>query len=190
MTTSADIRGLVITGLTGATDAANSVFSPFDWPTVPTNFPCILVRAPRERKHSLGKNAPLFSVTTTVEIIARTRAVAALGDMGSAEALAAAERLKAQIEVALINNNSIWANPDGSQVIEQFESVESEITTSSEGEMPMAELQMRIEIEFTQGPDDFYPIPSTPLEGFGGTVVQPEGTLAPQFSITFQPPIS
>lgn len=187
MTTSADIRGLVINGLTGATSAGASVFSPFDWPTQPETFPCILVRAPRERKRSLGKNAPLFSVTTTVEIIARTRALAQLGDAGSAQALAAAEQLKAQIEVALINNTSIWVNSDGSQIIEQFESVESEIATNSEGEMPMAELQMRIEIEFIQGPDDFCPIPSTPLDGFNGTVVEPAGTLEPQFSITFTP---
>ncbi|BCF96632.1 hypothetical protein PPGU19_012010 [Paraburkholderia sp. PGU19] len=190
MTTSADIRGLVIGGLIGATNAGTSVFSPFDWPTSLESFPCILVRAPRERKHSLGKNAPLFEVTTTVEIIARTRAVAQLGDAGSAEALAAAEQLKQQIEVALINNPSLWVDPDGGQIIEQFESVESEITTSSEGEMPMAELQMRIEIQFVQGPDDFYPIPSIPLENFTGTVVQPAGTVEPTFSITFQPPIS
>lgn len=190
MTTSADIRGLVIQGLTGATDAGASVYSPFDWPTNQESFPLILVRAPRERKRSLGKNAPLFSVTTGVEIIARTRSVAQLGDAGSAVALAAAERLKAQIEVALINNNSIWVNPDGSQIIEQFESVESEITTGSEGEMPMAELQMKIDIEFTQGPDDFYPVPSTPLQIINGTVVEPTGTLEPQFSIAFINPIS
>jgi hypothetical protein len=189
MTTSADIRALVIRGLTGATNAGASVFSPFDWPTVIASFPCILVRAPRERKHSLGKNAPLFEVTTTVEIIARTSAGALVGDAGSAQALAAAEQLKQQIEVALINNTSLWVNPDGSQVIEQFESVESEITTTSEGEMPMAELQMRMEIQFVQSPADFYPIPSTPLQQLSGTVVQPAGTVEPQFSITFQNPI-
>jgi hypothetical protein len=185
MTTSADIRGLVISGLMGSTSAGTSVTSPFDWPTSPPTFPCILVRTPRERKQSLGKNAPLFSVTTTVEIIARTRSVALVGDAGSAQALAAAEQLKAQIEVALINNTSLWADSSGGQIIEQFESVESEITTNSEGEMPMAELQMRIEIQFAQGPDDFYPIPGTPLETITGTVVQPAGTVEPFFSITF-----
>jgi hypothetical protein len=190
MTTSADIRSLVIQALTGSTNAGASVFSPFDWPTSPTSFPCILVRAPRERKRSLGKNAPLFSVTTTVEIIARTRAVAQIGDAGSAEALALAEQLKYQIEVALINNTSIWVDENGGQVIEQFESVESEITTSSEGEMPMAELQMRIEIEFTQGPDSFHPIDGTPLTGMDVTVVEPPGTVEPKFSIEFPNPIS
>lgn len=190
MTTSASIRALVVQGLSGATDAGEAVYSPFDWPTGPTSYPCILVRAPRERKTSLGKNAPLFSVTTTVEIIARTRSPALVGDAGSAVALAAAETLKAQIEVTLINNTSLWVDPAGGQLIEQFSSVESEITTSSEGEMPMAELVMRLDIEFTQGPSDFYPINGTPLEGFDVVVQEPPGTVEPGFSITFPNPIS
>ena len=190
MTTSADIRALVVQGLTDATDAGAAVFSPFDWPTAPNSYPCVLVRAPRERKSSLGKNAPLFSVTTTVEIVARTIATASVGDAGSAEALAAAERLKSQIEVSLINNTSLWADSSGGQIIEQFSSVESEIVTSSEGEMPMAELLMRIEIEFTQGPDDFYPIVGVPLAGIDMQVQEPTGTVQPGFSITFPNPIS
>lgn len=190
MTTSADIRALVVKGLTGATDAATAVYSPFDWPTTQSAYPCILVRAPRERKTSLGKNAPLFSVTTTVEIFARTRAAALVGDAGSAQALAAAERLKQQIEVTLINNTSLWVDSDGAQIVEQFSSVESEIATSSEGDMPMAELQMRIEIEFTQGPEDFYPIVGVPLAGIDMRVQEPDGTVEPGFSIDFPNPIS
>jgi hypothetical protein len=190
MTTSADIRELVVQGLTGATAAGNAVFSPFDWPTAQNAYPCILVRAPREKKVSLGKNAPLFSVTTTVEIIARTIAVAAVGDAGSAEALAAAEQLKSQIEVTLINNTALWVNPDGGQIIEQFSSVDSEITTSSEGDMPTAELLMHIEIEFTQGPDDFYPVPGVPIAGIDMRAQEAPGTVEPGFSIDFPPPIS
>ncbi|MBB3256866.1 hypothetical protein F4827_001711 [Paraburkholderia bannensis] len=190
MTTSADIRAIVVQGLTDVTDAGASVYSPFDWPTAQNAYPCILVRAPRERKTSLGKNAPLFSVTTTVEIYARTRAVAAIGDAGSAQALAAAEKLKSQIEVTLINNTSLWVDTNGVQIIEQFSSVESEITTSSEGDMPMAELQMRLEIEFTQGPEDFYPIAGVPLAGIDMRVQEPDGTVEPGFSIDFPNPIS
>jgi hypothetical protein len=190
MTTSADIRTIVVSGLKDATDAGQAVFSPFDWPTAQNAYPCILVRAPRERKHSLGKNAPLFSVTTTVEIFAKTVSTAAVGDEGSAVALAAAEKLKAQIEVALINNTSLWVDSNGVQIIEQFASVESEISTSSDGEWPMAELQMRMEIEFTQGPDDFYPIVGVPLAGIDTQVQEPAGTVQPGFSIDFPPPIS
>lgn len=187
MTTSAELRALFVTALTGATDAGSTVYSPFDWPTEPTAYPFILVRAPKERKVSLGRNAPLFDVTTTIEIIARTKSPAQVSDAGSAVALAAAERLKGQIEVALINNPAVWAYPDGSQRISQFASVDSEITTSSEGSMPMAELLMHIEVDFTQGPEDFFPIPSIPLEGFDAGVQEPAGTVSPGFSITFPP---
>ncbi len=157
---------MFVTALIGATDAGPSVFSPFDWPTASDAYPCILVRAPKERKQSLGRNAPLFSVTTTIEIVARTKSPALVGDAGSAIALAAVERIKGQIEIALINNPAVWAepaDPSGAQRIQQFSSIDSEITTSSEGEKPMAELLMHIEVEFTQGPGDFFPIPSVPL---------------------------
>jgi len=190
VTTSADIRALVATALKGATSAADQVYTPFDWPTAPGTYPQILVRAPKEHKKSLGKNAPLFDVTTTIHIVARTQSPGAAGDAGSAAALAAAEQLKQQIEVALINNRTIWTNPDGSQRISQFASVDSEISSSSEGSMPMAELRMVIEIEFSQGPDCFWPIPSTPLENFTGTIPEPDGTVEPTFSITFPNPIS
>ncbi|MGN6589294.1 MAG: hypothetical protein ACTHKE_03280 [Sphingomicrobium sp.] len=190
MTTSANIRALVVQGLTGATAAGASVYSPFDWPTASNSYPSILVRAPRERKVSLGKNAPLFEVTTTIEITARAVSTALVGDAGSAVALAAAEQLKTQIEVALINNTSLWVDANGVQIIEQFASVESEITTSSEGEFPMAELQMRMEIQFVQDADDFHPIVGVQLGGFDMQVQEPPGTVEPGFSITFPPPIS
>lgn len=190
MTTSAELRDLFVEALGGATDANANVYSPFDWPTDPDAYPIIIVRAPKERKQSLGPNAPIFDVTTTIEITARTKSIALLGDAGSAAALAAAERLKGQIEVALINNPFLWAHPDGSQRISQFASVDSELTTSSEGDMPIAELLMHIEVEFTQGPEDFFPIPSIPLEGFDAGVKEPVGTVEPGFSITFPNPIS
>jgi len=189
MTTSADLRSLIAATLSGATAAGASVYTPFDWPTV-APYPSILVRAPHEHKKSLGKNAPLFEVTTTIDIVARTQAPAAVNDAGSAAALAAAEQLKQQIEVALINNPALWANPDGSQRISQFTSVDSEINTSSEGSMPIAELHMVIEVEFAQGPDDFFPIPSIPLAGFDAGMQMPDGTTEPGFSISFPPPIS
>lgn len=190
MTTSADIRTSFINALKGATDAGQSVFSPFDWPTAPGSYPVILVRAPRERKESLGRNAPLFTVTTTIEIIARTQSPGEIGDLGSAVALAAAEQLKMQIEVALINNPAVWADSNGHQVIQQFASVESDLTTSSDGQMPMAELLMHIEVEFVQGPEDFFPVSGTPLEEVSIAIQMPDGTVEPTFSIPIPPPIS
>lgn len=186
MTTSAEIRSVFIDALKGATDAGQSVFSPFDWPTQPDSYPFIGVRAPKERKESLGKAAPLFLVTTTIEIVARTRSAALPHDAGSAQALAALEVLKGQIEVALINNPAVWVkDASGAARIQQFASVESEMSTSSEGEMPLASLVMHIEVEFVQGPEDFYPIPSNPIAGFDAGVVMPSGTVEPGFSITF-----
>lgn len=164
MTTSADLRALFVTALKGATNAGQSVYSPFDWPTAPNSYPVILVHARKERKESLGPNTPEFNVFTTIEIIARTKSPALVGDAGSAAALAAAETLKLQIETALINNPAIWADPNGGQRIEQFTSVDSELNTNSEGAMPMAELLMTIEVKFYQGPEDFFPIPTNPLQ--------------------------
>lgn len=164
MTTSADIRALFVTALKGATDAGQAVFSPYDWPTSPGSYPSILVHARKERKVSLGPNTPEFDVYTTVEIVARTRSPAGIADAGSAAALGAAEALKLQIETALINNPLIWADPAGGQRIEQFTSVDSEINTNSEGEMPLAELAMSIEVKFYQGPELFFPIPTSPLQ--------------------------
>ncbi|MEO1354492.1 MAG: ABC transporter permease [Pseudomonadota bacterium] len=164
MTTSADLRALFVSALKGATSAGQAVYSPFDWPTSPTSYPLILVHARKERKVSLGPNVPEFDVYTRVEILARTKSPAQVGDAGSATALAAAELLKAQIETTLINNPLIWQDPAGGQRIEQFTSMESDIDTSSEGDMPMAELVMHIEVKFYQGPELFYPIATVPLQ--------------------------
>ncbi|AIO23218.1 hypothetical protein [Burkholderia cepacia] len=185
MTTSADLRALFVTALKGATDAGDAVFSPYDWPTAPNAYPSILVHARKERKESLGRNVPQFNVTATLEIIARTKSAALVGDAGSAAALAAAEKLKAQIESVLINNPAIWADPAGGQRIQQFSSVDSELTTSSDGEMPIAELLMTIDVEFFQSADDFFPIPLTPLQGVDLVIQEPDGTTQPGLTINF-----
>jgi hypothetical protein len=186
MTTSADIRQAIVTALTGTTDAGNSVHSPFDWPTQMNAYPAILVRNPREHKESWGPNAPAFNVTATIEIFARTKSPAQVGDAGSTAALLAAESLKQQIETELINNPAIWAMPwpGMGQRVQEFKSVDSDIYTTSQGDMPMAEIHMRIEVVFIQTPADFFPIPSVPLTQIGGTVEMPEGTTEPEFVVT------
>lgn len=167
MTTSTQLRELFVQVLKGQTDAGGEVYSPFDWPTAPDSYPLILVHCRRERRVSLGPNIPQFDVYATLEITARTKSPALVGDEGSKVALAAVEALKGQIEVALINNPTIWADPNGGQRIEQFSSVDSEVNTSSEGDMPMAELLMNIDVKFYQGPEDFYPIVGDPLTSVG-----------------------
>jgi hypothetical protein len=185
MTTSADLRTLFVQALMGQTLAGDSVYSPFDWPTSPASYPLILVHARKERKVSLGPNVPEFDVYATLEIIGRVQSPAGIHDTGSAAALAAAEALKLQMETALINNPLIWADPNGGQRIEQFTTVESEINTNSEGSMPMAEVAMSIEVKFYQGPEDFFPIPLTPLSELTLGANQPSGTTEPGFDIVF-----
>lgn len=185
MTTIADIRAGFVAALKGATDAGDSVFSPFDWPTMAGAYPCILVRAPHERKESQGPGQPAFDVFATLKVIAKTISPAMVGDEGSAVALAAAERLKAQIEVALINNPLIWNDVGRGSLIEQFVSVDSDISTSSDGEMPMVELVMDIEVKFYQGPEDFFQIPTVSINELQIAVPVPEGT--PQPGIIIHP---
>lgn len=185
MTTSADIRAKFVEALKGSTDAGDLVFSPFDWPTTGDAYPCVLVRAPKERKESQGPFQPGYDVYTTLQVVARTVSPALIGDEGSAVALAAAERLKAQIEAALINNPLIWNDSTGGALIEQFTSVDSEISTSSDGEMPMAELVMHIEVKFYQGPEDFFPIPAAVIDEVQIAVSVPDGT--PQPGIIIHP---
>ncbi|GJG92838.1 ABC transporter permease [Cupriavidus pauculus] len=176
MTTSTQIRDLFVQALKGHTDAGQAVYSPFDWPTAPDSYPLILVHCRKERKVSLGPNVPQFDVYSILDITARTKSPALAGDEGSKVALAAVEALKGQIEVALINNPAVWVDPNGGQRIEQFSSIDSEVNTSSEGDMPMGELSMQIEVKFYQGPEDFYPIPKAPLQTIGLTILAPEGT--------------
>lgn len=185
MTTSADIRAAVVTALTGATDAGSAVYSPYDWPSTPSSYPIVIVSAPCERKVSTGRYAPLFTVTTTIEIIVATQSPTQTGAAGLGVALAAAEKIKAQIETALINNPAVWADASGAQRVQQFLSVDSQFTTSSAGTLPTAQLTMHFCVEFMQGPADFYPIPSTALQGFDAGMQQPAGTAEPGFSISF-----
>jgi hypothetical protein len=185
MTTCTELRDAFVTALVNATDAGASVYSPYDWPTAPTAYPWVLVDWRTETKKSLGRNAPLFEVTTEIQIIARTKAAAQTADAGSLVARAAAERLKQQIEQNIIGNPAVQANADGSQRIQQIKSVHTEMNTSSEGEMPMAELVMTFEVEFVQAGDDFYRLNGTPIKEIDVTVQEPPGTVEPSFSIIF-----
>lgn len=185
MTTCTELRDAFVAAITNGTDAGAAVFSPFDWPTAPTAYPWVLVDWRTETKHSLGRNSPLFNVLTNIQIVARTKAAAQTGDLGSQAARIAAERLKAQIEKCIIGNPAVQANADGSQRIQQFKSVHSELNTSSEGEMPIAELVMTFAVEFVQSPDDFYPLDGLPLQGIDVTVKEPAGTVEPEFSVNF-----
>lgn len=156
MTTSTQLRDLAVNALKGATDAGQNVYTIRTWPTEASNYPIIMVKAPKEHKESLGRNAPQFNTTLTLGILARVKAAAQLKDAGALAAEQAIERLKNQIEVALINNPSLMDE------IQQFASVDTEVDVNSEGDDINGQLVMTLAIEFYQGPEDFYPVVGTP----------------------------
>ncbi len=175
---SAIVRDLVVTALIGKTDAAARVYSPRDWPTAEEMYPLILVQTPFEEKNSLGLAAPQFNTVTTVRITGRLQALdGTVENDGAQKAETALERLREQVERAVINSTDL------TRQIQQFVRVRSTIDVNSGGEGHTAQLLMELDIEYYQGPEDFYPITATPLAGIDITTVMPDGTTEPLATI-------
>lgn len=175
---SATIRALVIAALVGKTDAGTRVYSPRDWATSEDMYPIILVQTPYEEKQSLGRNAPQFNTVTTVRITGRLQEIdSADANNGASLAESALENLREQIERAVINSYEL------TRQTQQFKSVRSTIDISAGGEGHTAQLLFELDIEYYQGPEDFYPIESTPLEGIDVTIIEPDGTTKPLVKI-------
>ncbi|CNE42390.1 hypothetical protein [Yersinia kristensenii] len=174
----AQIRKLVVNAIIGNTDAENRVYSPRDWPTTEDMYPAILVQTPIEEKQSLGRNAPQFNTITTVRITGRLQELDSENENdGANKAELALERLREQIERAVINSYEL------TRQIQQFARVRSTIDLDSGGEGHMAQLLMELDIEYYQGPEDFYPIIVDSLEGIDITMAMPDGTTEPVVSI-------
>lgn len=170
----AGIRTLVIAALQEKTDAEDRVYSPRDWPTTEDMYPVILVQTPMDVKDSLGRNAPQFNTVTTVRITGRLQELDGEDDTdGAAKAEEALETLREQIERAVINSYDL------TRQIQQFLQVRSTINIDASGEGHLAEVLMEFDIEYYQGPEDFYPVESVPLEGIDVTVKMPAGTTEP-----------
>lgn len=177
----AALRGLVISALTGKTDALDRVYSPRDWPTTEDMYPVILVQTPFDLKNSLGRNVPQFTTVTTVRITGRLQELDEVDqDNGAEKAEVALEQLREQIERAVINSYEL------TRQTQQFLQVRSTIDVNAGGEGHTAQLLMELDIEYYQGPEDFYPIDTTPLEGIDVTIKQPDGT--PEVYATFDLP--
>lgn len=155
-TTSSKLRDLAVAALKGATNAGQNVFALRSWPTESSSYPILLVKAPKEHKESLGRNAPQFTVTTTLGVIARVKAAALPNDAGALQAEQALEAIQRQVEVALINNPAL------TDILQQFSSVDAEMEINSEGDDINGQLVMTFALEFYQGPEDFYPLEGTP----------------------------
>ena len=174
----AQVRQLVVAAIIGKTDAENRVYSPRDWPTTEEMYPVILVQTPIEEKQSLGRNAPQFNTITTVRITGRLQELDGENENdGANKAELALERLREQIERAVINSYDL------TRQIQQFAKVRSTIDIDSGGEGHLAQLLMELDIEYYQGPEDFYPIVGDPLLGIDITMAMPDGTTEPVVSI-------
>lgn len=178
MTTTAQLRPLVVAALSGATAAGTNVFSPLDWSTWSEDYPVIFVTTPDEDAESLGRNgAPQFTVTATLRVAARVEAISVANDQGAAVAYAALETLRDQIKTAVINYTPLM------QLLQQFPFYRTRMRVGAEGEQHLAEVVVDIGLEFYQGPEDFYPIPTVPLEGMDITFQEPDGTTEPGLTI-------
>lgn len=217
---------LVVTALMGKTNAGNNVFSPQTWSTFANTYPAILVQTIYDEKHSLGRNAPQFTTTTTVLIAVQTlsptdtapttsavvtNGVAATSGAATATSAAvtngiaattgatsaasasatngtaandgaitvqpALETIREQAEQAVINSYDL------TRQIQQFKSIRSRMDLGVCSAGQVVQLFMEMDIEYYQGPEDFYPVASVPLAGIDTTIVMPANTTEPVVTI-------
>jgi hypothetical protein len=175
------IRLLVIEALKNKTDAGDRVYSPRDWPTTADMYPVILVQTPIDVKSSLGRNVPQFNTVTTVRLTGRLQELDdASKDNGAERAEEALEQLREQVERAVINSYEL------TRKIQQFFQVRSTIGIDADGEGHTAQLLMELDIEYYQGPEEFYEIDTEPLEGIDATIAMPDGTPEPLVKIDLE----
>ncbi|ELW7390646.1 ATP-binding protein [Yersinia enterocolitica] len=175
------IRLLVIEALKNKTDAGDRVYSPRDWPTTAEMYPVILVQTPIDVKSSLGRNVPQFNTVTTVRLTGRLQELDdAAKDNGAEKAEEALEQLREQVERAVINSYEL------TRKIQQFFQVRSTIGVDADGEGHTAQLLMELDIEYYQGPEEFYEIDTEPLEGIDATIAMPDGTPEPLVKIDLE----
>ena len=186
---------LVVTALMGKTNAGNNVFSPLSWSTFANTYPAILVQTIYDEKHSLGPNAPQFTTTTTVLIAVQmqqpagttsttsassttsTTGATSTVNEGAITAQPALEAIREQAEQAVINSYDL------TRQIQQFKSIRSRMDLSTCSAGQIVQLFMEMDIEYYQGPEDFYPVASVPRAGIDTTIVMPANTTEPVVTI-------
>lgn len=175
---SATLRELAVKALKGNTLAEHRVYSPRDWATRDNAYPLLLVQTVYEEKFSKGRNAPQFDTVTTLQIAARLEEFdGVLDDDGAMKAQLNLERLKEEIERAVINSYDI------TRATQQFKHVRSQLNLNPEGEGHIGQLVIQMDIEYFQGPDDFYPIGGDELQAVYLEVNMPVGTDKPGIAI-------
>ncbi|EAA8358576.1 ATP-binding protein [Salmonella enterica] len=168
-----EVRSLVVSALKGQTLAEDRVYSPRDWPTATPDYPVLLVQTPYDEKQSMGRNAPQFTSVTTIRISGRVEVFDSEVLDGAVRAEAALENLREQIDRSVINSYEL------TRKIQQFKSIRSAVAVSAEGEGHTGQLTYEIDVEYFQGPGDFYPVTGTPIDEMSITVDMPDGTTEP-----------
>lgn len=177
---SARLRELAVQAIRGKTLAEHRVYSPRDWATRSKDYPLILVQTVFEEKNSKGRNSPQFDTVTTLQIAARLEELdGELDDDGAMKAQLNLERLKEEIERAVINSYEI------TRYTQQIKHVRSQINLNAEGEGHTGQLVIQMEFEYFQGPDDFYPIEGDELQELHLEIAMPDGTARPVLDIKF-----
>lgn len=174
---SATIRTLTVAALkAAATDAGDRVYTPRDWPTFSEDYPVLLVQTPFDQKHSMGRNAPQFQSVTTVRITGRVEAFDTETNNGALLAEEALETLRLQVEQAVINSYEL------TRQTQQYKEVRSTINVDASGEGHIGQLTYEIDVEYFQGPEDFFPVATATLEGIDLRIKEPDGTTEPGFN--------
>lgn len=137
------IRLAALAALTGEQFAGVNIESPGDWNTPPEQLPAILLRAPDDRKESIGKGAPQFTSTCTIELEAR---VGAATDAAAQDAI---EALCLVIEMALLTNDDLI------RIVSQVVSVESRTEVTSDGRIHFGGARMLFAFEVPEMFDSF-----------------------------------
>lgn len=175
------IRQMVVTALNKNTDAGDRVFSPRDWATSSDLYPVLLVQTPFDHKRAEGRGTPAFTTITTVRITGRVQEYDGETDNdGALKAELALETLREQVERAVINSYEL------TRTTQKYAEVRSTINVDADGEAHMGQLIIEIDIEHYQGPEDFYPVVSHPLDGIDVRLKMPDGTVQPGVDINLQ----
>lgn len=158
MTAIAEVQELMVEALLGKTVAGNNVFTPRTWPTVAGAMPIILVAPGKETKISKGRSVPMFDVFGVVRVTGRIFAKADAGNAGQVAALAAAQTLQRQIEVAVINAYALRS------AIQSFAKIETVVQVAKEGDLIFGEVVIDFGLDVFQGPEDFHPTDGDPID--------------------------
>jgi hypothetical protein len=119
-------------------------------------------------------------VVGTLKIVARGESPAQADDAAAAVLYAQMELLRRQIKAAVINNPGLMP------LIQQFKAFRTRIHIGDEQSAHhMAQLTVEIDLDYVQGPEAFYQSQGAPLQGVDLCVVEPDGTVSPGLSITF-----